>query len=201
MKLYVANCTRQTWQVQYRLDYTTQGEREPNSRWQPAKQQDIPPGRQVQLGGDMHMMQIEDIVQQLSKFGLVGCVDVPKLRTAVKTFDPGARKTTPLVFNIDKPVPADVMRHVQHHNSGIMVDQGVVRRKNAAIAVNNLVQEKVSHEFMAAGFDEPATDKIDVGFEQLEQSEAGEKTIAEGYHVSADAPADVSGRKPSRRKR
>lgn len=202
MRLYVANCTRQNWQVQYRLDFNLQGEREPNARFQPAKQQDIPPGRQVQLGGDMHITQIEAIVEQLAKFGLKGVVDVPGLRTASKRFTPADIGTTPLIFNIDKPIPAEVMRQVQHVNSTILIEQGRMRRQRAAVAVNDLVQTKVANEFMAAGVDELPTDKIDVGYEQLEQSEAGESKIEEGYRVGAGgAMPGKSAVKPSRKKR
>lgn len=189
MKLYIANCTRQNMNLQYRMDYNTAGERESLSQFRPARQQDIPPGRQVQIGSDMHMNQIEDIVQQLVKYGLQGEVDVPNLKTSFKKLDPRSNKPTPMVFNIDRAVRAETIRHVMDLNAGILRAQGQVRRQQAAIATNELVQHKVANELAQNGIDQQPTDRIDITFEQLEQSEAGEPMIAEGYKIGADGQA------------
>lgn len=181
MKLYIANPTRQTQVICYRLDFNKNGERmeADRTRFQPAKQQDIPPGRQIQLGGDFHIHQIEDIVEQLKPFGIVGVVDVPRL----------GRQVVPYIFNIDVPVPAEAIRKVQNSNSAILIEDGKTRRAKAAVASNEIVQQTVEHNFRENGIDQKPSEKTTIGFEQLEQSEAGEKTIAEGYKVSALAPA------------
>ena len=103
MKLYIANPTKQTQVVCYRLDYGNDGAlKDTNRQFQPARQQEIPPGRQVQLGSDLHIKQIEDIVDQLKVYGLVGVVDVPRLRAA--DFDNLRAGIVPYVFNIDAPI-------------------------------------------------------------------------------------------------
>lgn len=176
-KLYIANPTRQRQVVCYRLDFNTRGEQEPLRQFQPARQQDIDPGRQVQLGGDMHQNQITDIVEQLSRYGLIGVVDVPRMSGRVT-----------YVYNIDRVVPQDVMRKVIAHNNAILIDDGRERRMRAAVATNDIVQQTVAHQFAENGIDQAPADRTTVAFEQEEQTEAGEKPIAEGYKVSMDAP-------------
>lgn len=170
-RLYVANCTRQPQLVYFRLDFNEAGVPAHN-RFQPAKQMTIPPGRQVPLGGDLHVNQIEDIIDQLSRYGLVASAEVPRLR-----------KAAPFVFNLDQPVSADVIRTVSDINLGILTRQGAQRRAKAAVAVNETVTNAVANEFAQRGIDAEPTDQIDVAFEQQEQSEAGEKLVAEGFRV------------------
>jgi hypothetical protein len=176
-KLYIANPTRQRQVVCYRLDFDRAGEPEMHRRFQPARQQDVEPGRQVQLGGDMHMTQITDIVEQLARYGLIGVVDVSRMQGKVT-----------YIYNIDRPVPADVMRRVIAHNESVMVEDGRLRRMRAAVATNEIVQQTVSQQFAERGIEEAPSDRTTVVFEQEERSEAGEKPIAEGYKVSPDAP-------------
>lgn len=188
-RLYIANVSEQTQVVCYRLDYNKKGDPEVMRQFQPAKQQDIPPRRQVQIGGDFHMNQITDIVDQLEKYGLTAVVDVPRL----------GRKVVPYIYSIDKPVPADVMRKVRDNNRGIMAEQGHQRRLKAAVATNEIVQQAVASEFAAKGIDAEPADKTDVTFEQIEQSEAGEPRIEQGVHVVPDAKSMGKIRKGKRR--
>ena len=106
MRLYIANPTRQTQVVCYRLDYNKRGEPEELRRFQPARQQDIPPGRQIPLGGDFHKSQIEDIVDQLSAYGLKGVVDVQNGRLG--------QRVVPYVYNIDQYVKYLNVEYVEY---------------------------------------------------------------------------------------
>lgn len=175
-RLFVANCTRQVQEVYYRLDFNADGAPEPNARFQPAKRQTIPPGRQIVLGGDLHIKQIEDIVDQLAKYGAVGTLDVPRLK-----------KVAPYVCNVDKSVPVDVIRNVMTVNAGVLTQQGRDRRKKAAIAVDDTVANVVNSQFAEAGIPKEADQSVEVEFEQEEQSEAGEKRVEEGYRIEAKA--------------
>ena len=186
-RLYLANCTRQNHVVCYRLDYDNGGNlKDINRRFEPAKQQDIPAGRQVQIGSDFHIRQIEDIVDQLSTYGLIGVVDVGRHKANdLKNLRSGV---VPYIFNIDKVVPADAIRTVMAYNANILIDDGRLRRQRAAVASNEMVQTAVAHQFLDKGIDATPSKTLDVSFEQEEQTEAGEKTISEGYKVSPDAP-------------
>lgn len=186
-KLYVANPTRQRQVVCYRLDFTKEGDAEPQRRFQPARQQDVEPGRQVQLGGDMHMNQITDIVEQLARYGMIGVVDIPRMQGKIT-----------YIYNIDRPVSAEALRRVVAHNESVLIEDGRGRRMRAAVATNEIVQQTVAQQFAERGIDESPADRTTVSYEQEEQSEAGEKPIAEGYKVSADAPTKTPPRRPHR---
>lgn len=201
MRLYVANTTKQNQIVCYRLDFDRDGnQKDTNRRFEPARQQEIPPGRQVQLGSDFHPNQVHDIVEQLSTYGLIGVVDVPRLRKA--DLDNLRQGVVPYVFNLDQPVPQDAMRKVIAHNSAILVDDGRDRRAKAAVASSQIVQDAVQSEFANRGIDDKPSDRFSLAVEQDEQSEAGERKIEEGYRVSSTEPQSPAfrGGKKTRRK-
>lgn len=174
-KLYVANCTKQNQIVYFRLDFNDDKTR--NTRFQPAKQQQIRPGRQVPLGGEfVHMMQVEDIVKQLTRHGAAFVADVPRLK-----------RIAPYLMNIDKPVPEEAIRMVNDINSKTLVAQGRIRRQRAAVVANEAVTHAVANMAAEEGVeDDVAPAPTDVTFEQLDQSEAGESRIEEGVHVRPD---------------
>ena len=169
MRLYVANCTKHRQKIYYRLDFNQEGQPATQVGKLP-KSQDVEPGRQIVLGGDLHKSQIVSIVDQIAVFGAAGTVDVPRLKYQA-----------PYVFDIDKAVPADTIRKVMAHNGQILIHAGRARREKAAIVVNKLVEQRVAEELIAKHIEPPEMKSVDVEFEQEEQSEQGEKTIAEGY--------------------
>jgi hypothetical protein len=188
-RLYVANVSRKKHVICYRLDFDKDGNpKDSNRRFEMAKQQEVPAGRQVIVGGDFHANQITDIVDQLAAYGMIGVVDTAR---------PDGR-VHELIYNIDQPVPAKVMERVRDMNTGSLIKQGGELRKKAAVATNETVQKVVADQFAANGIDAEPTDKTDVTFEQVEQSEAGEKPIAEGFHVE---PAPKSPTRPNRRRK
>jgi hypothetical protein len=194
-RLYIANVSTQRQVVCYRLDYGKDGElKDVNRKFEPAKQQDIEPGRQVQIGGDFHMSQITDIVDQLGKYGLIATADVPRLD----------RRVHPYIYNIDRPVPRDAMEKVRANNLASLVVQGQERRKKAAVATNDIVQTTVASQFAQSGIEAEPSDRTEVSFEQEEQTEAGEKRVEEGFRVVPDsgarAPAPVAKKRGRPRK-
>jgi hypothetical protein len=81
------------------------------------------------------------------------------------------------------------MERVVEENKVALVNQGKDRRRRAAIGTNNMVQQTLAQQMAAANIDpnEEPPMAVEVGFEQLEQSEAGERRIEEGYRVDATA--------------
>ena len=180
--LYIANCTPQVKEIYYRLDFDIDGrKKDTNRRFEPAKKQTILPGKQAPIGSaNMHPSQVEDIVQQLSRYGLHGVVDLAHREPL---------SVVPMVFNVERPVPKQVMERVIEENKIALVNQGKERRRKAAIGTNNMVQQTLAQQMAAANVDpneEPPT-PVEVAFEQLDQSEAGEKKVEEGYRVDATA--------------
>lgn len=173
MRLYIANPTPQRQLIYYRLDYDREGnQKDMNRRFQPAHQQEIAPGSQAQLGADMHKVQVADVIRQLQVYGLVSADEVAKVGHRI-----------PYIFNLDAPVPADVMRRAQFHNNNVLVEDGRVRRAKAAVASNDLIQTTVHNQFLEHGIPAQPADSTVVSYEQEEQSEAEEKRIEEGYEV------------------
>jgi len=178
-KLYIANCTKHDQIVFFRLDFDQEGKSVTQIGKMP-KQQDIPRGRQRQIGGDQPMPTIDSIVEQLRPFGLIGVADVARMT-----------KMAAYVFDVDRPVSAEVMRRVHAFNDGVAVMAGKVRRQQAAVAVNDQVQKLVDQ--LAAAANVPLPEPLDTGkpaveFEQIEQSENGEKRIEEAYVIDREAP-------------
>lgn len=179
-RLYIANVSEKQHVVCYRLDVDAEGNlKDSNRRFQLPKQESIPALRQVQIGGDFHPSQIADIVDQLSPYGLIGVVDVPRIDGRVHE----------LVYNIDQPVKKSVMERVRAHNSAILVGHGQDLRRKAAVATNAMVEKVVAEQFAELGVQAEPTTNTRISFEQDEQSPNGEKVIAEGYAVKPDAPA------------
>ena len=184
-KLYVANCTKQDYEVQYHLHLVVDGGRlrsidaNPNQN-RPAMRQMIKPGRQIPLGGDLSTVQVESVIRQLVPHGLVGREEL---------YSPDHRnKKIPLVYSLDAPVSADVIRYVMDVNSGYMTEEGRQRRIQAAIATNATVIEAVNKTLAANQIDEDVKTTVDVEFEQVETSEFEETKIAQGIKVREDAP-------------
>lgn len=187
MRLFIANPTRQTQVVHYRLDLDEAGGRNPNSRFQPARQQEVRPGRQVQLGGDMHLDQVNEVIDQLKIYGIIGVVDTKRLKAA--DLNNLRRSVVPYIFNIDQPVPAEAIRTVKDHNEALLVRDGGKRREKAAVASSDLIQKTVAQQFAEAGIPAEPSNRQTFGIEQEEQSEAGERPIAEGFRIDPNAPA------------
>lgn len=157
-RLFVANCTRINKRVHYRLDFSA----DPARRTAP-KSQDIPAGRQVCLGGDLNIDQIQTIIGQLNRFGMVGTVDLGRL----------PRRQCPYLFNIDKEVSAAQIKAVVAHNNGVLTNEGADRRRRLAIAANNA----------SIGGNE-----FNYSIEQQDNEEQTGGRLEEGYRIDTTAP-------------
>jgi hypothetical protein len=130
-KLYVANTTNQRQIVMYRLDFNSQGEADPNDRFRAARSAVIEPGRQIVLGGDLHIRQIESIIDQLSRVGGLGINEVAR---------PPGETTVAYLLSTEKPVSEHHIRSILAHNQGFLRAQGAERRAAAAVAANAAVE-------------------------------------------------------------
>lgn len=169
MKLFVANVTTQRQIVNYRIDFTPDGQRLIGVVIPPRISPPIPPGQQIMLGDYDGMEPINSILRQLEPYGLVAEVDVPRL--------PRGKRIT-LVSAVGAPVKAETIRVVNDHNRMVKTTEGANRRKQAAIAMSNIVQQAVEASEVPA----PMTE-FDVGIEQDEQTPFGERVIEEGHIV------------------
>lgn len=156
MLMYVVNPTSQNQTILYRLDFNKDGVRLEGSRFSGAKRQDVPKGKQVQFGSDMHLTQINDIIDQLSHYGMISEVEAVK-----GTF----QVTGPVmqIYNIDKPVSQEAVDIIVAHNMGNLLEAGRIRRKVAAVSTGNIL----------------GTNDFQISIEQETPGEDGQTPIAE----------------------
>jgi len=174
--LYVGNATRQTQRVYYRLDFTNEGELIVGAKHVAAKWNDIPSGRQIPLSNrDLPIEAVNDIVNQLNEYGMVGVVDAQRN-------DLPSRSTVPYVFNIGAPIPANVLQKVFDHNRGVLANAGKLLRQKAAIAGSEIVAQAVAEAAATSGVQIREHNVFEMEVEQ-EESVAETSSIAEGYRV------------------
>jgi hypothetical protein len=183
MRLYVVNCTAQTRQVYYRLDYSLDpnGNRI-NGQNIPPKFLDIPPGAQIPFGADFNPIQLERVVQQLEK--TAGAVSVSDIKTA-KT-----KGVVKLLWSQGVPVARAICKDVQAHNMGRLEAVGEIRRKNLAVNV----------DFGLRQISESLGNPQEPGFETEVYSVGKEDPEMTAPPIAEEIRVEKSGRPPSRRR-
>lgn len=184
MKMYVANTTKQICGFHYRIDET-----------RGARQQVIPPGRQIMLA-DMSLSQghIDYILKQHQKYGMIPYEEASRTRGFI-----------PRLFSIDKPVPAKVIEETMKRNTTVLIVRGRDARKLAAVQSNNAIEQQFQNlSEQTQGAINPELNSLDVAIEQANDprspfspSDEQPDRIEEGFLVSRDTdPApEQKGRK------
>jgi hypothetical protein len=179
-RLWIANCTMQDQTVCYRLDFDKNGNYDEQDKFRSYKQEKLPTKMQISIGGDLHKAQMISIIDQLTKNGLTKFDEVSRS----KPF------TVPYIYREDQRVPDEAVRRQRDINNGVYEKQGAQRRANAAVGVNKAVLD-------AANLIAPKLTEVE--FEQVAQSEMGEKRIEEGYRVDMEGTGGKPGGKPGRK--
>ena len=120
MKLFVANPTKQQINFTYRL---------PDSR--SAKMVPIAMGQQMQIGGDLTQAELDYVIEQNQKYGLVAVADMSKSAGVT------------MIYSIDKPVPVGKLHEAIAGHTNMLEDRGRQIRQEAAVAVNNTLKDSV----------------------------------------------------------
>lgn len=118
MKLYVANGTAQYQDFLYRMP------EQPMPRMQR-----IGIGEQIQISGDLSRLEIDNIVNQHTRYGLVEEVEVDRTKPFVG-----------MCYSIDKPVKLDSISQMVGHNREVLEDRGRVIRQESAIATSSVLE-------------------------------------------------------------
>jgi hypothetical protein len=134
-RLFIANCTRHSRKVFYRLDVDKSGQIDPNDRFRSAREITVPAGKGAMLG-DLHPSQITSIIDQLKPFGAREANDTGNL----------PRHTVPYLLSSGAPIEARLILKVYKHNQGVLNDQGVTRRRKAAIGSNEAVNRHMAEQ-------------------------------------------------------
>jgi hypothetical protein len=136
MRLYIANCTQQIQQFHYRVPETG-GAMAGGVRVQP-----IDIGSQVVLTGDLNQLQVDSIVAQHRKYGLVKIDEVDR----TKGF-------SGMCYSIDRPVPVHKIIYVMEQNKSVLDMRGRQTRKEAAVAVNQQIETNMGDQLKKLEFE------------------------------------------------
>ena len=149
MKLYVANTTHQVQDFQYRLPDNLK-----------IYKQTIDIGKQVMVPGDLSSNDVDFVVAQHAMYGMVNVRELDRTRNFFG-----------LCYSIDKPVDVERVKYAVIHNKGVLVERGKEIRKEAAVAVNNSIEEQTGslnslqmdiEEIETKGKDTEVSEKIKV---------------------------------------
>jgi hypothetical protein len=111
-QMYVANCTNQTQDFMYRL---------PENR--KIIKQSIPIGEQRKLSGDFSVHDVEAVVEQHGKYGMVAVSEIDRTKPFIG-----------LCYSLDKRVDMHKVQHAVEHNYGVLEERGRLIRQEAAVA-------------------------------------------------------------------
>ena len=172
MKLYIANGTTQDHDFVYRL----QG-------GPGARVQRIPVGQQIALAGDLDPNQIDQIISQHSKYGLVPAEKIDQTRPFAG-----------LCYAVDKPVAATKIETLIRHNKDVLVERGKQIRQELAVASAKFSQEATAET--------PALlNNFEITIqEETYNAQSETSQVAEGIRVAKEPSAEMP-RAPRRSKR
>ncbi len=125
MQMYVANTTQQFHEFMYRVP---EGPKTIIQR--------IPPGGQIRISakrGDLNRLDIDDILDQHRKYGMVREEEVGK-----------AVGLCGLVCAVDHPVNIDRVIAQIRRNREVLIDQGKRAREAAAVSINHQIEANIA---------------------------------------------------------
>ena len=166
MKLYIANASNQNLVFHYRVIGQTG-----------LKTQEIPAGSQARLAGDFDQREIDSIIKQHERYGMIDYTKVNQ-----------ARKFTGYCYSIDKPVPPPRFKYAQEARDQTLQREGQEIRKIAAVAAHNQIQETTGGNLK------------NLEMSVVEDTKGQEGRIAEGVQVPRDGDgANTGGETPKQR--
>jgi hypothetical protein len=166
--LFIGNATRQNYDCRYR-------ELESNV----IRMQQIRPGSQKRLTGDLNQPQIDHIISQLAKYGLVAEDRIDQ-----------SRELHGICYSVDRPIAAVRLQYLMDANMRQLIKLGEeIRRVNAVALATN-----VNNTMTAA--EQPPVETVEVTVQQENQDPGNDvPQLSEGHLISrAPAPRPVSGR-------
>jgi RecG-like helicase len=175
MRMYLANGTQQYIDFQYRLP-----------EFRSYRQQTIPIGGQIVLSGELSQKDIELIIEHQSVYGMVSSKEFTRYKDVI----------IPYIYSIDAPISENIIAELIEQNRTVNIDQGVKRRQEAAVQVNNVIEQGTTDTLK----------NLEMTIEEL-PSKTKDPEFSEGVRVTRDKergapqdpknPIDFSARKRS----
>lgn len=173
-KMYIGNASQQLVKFAYRT---------PESGG--VRTQDIPIGGQIQLSGDLSTSEIDCIIDQHKKYGLISVSEVDR-----------SKMFSGLCYSVDRPISASILQRAVAKNMDTLVERGKEIRRDAALVVNNGLEAELEERKLGG----LAKLEMSVVEEDSPLRVGGEK-IAEGFRVTKDGDGDPAPRNGARRSR
>lgn len=174
MRMYIANGTKQVINFLYRLP-------EQNG----VRSQNIPIGGQIALSDDLRREDIDYILSQHTRYGLLPVEEVKNPKTFVG-----------MCYSIDKPVKIDSIEMLMTSNNDRLVERGREIRKEAAVASSAGIENEIAEK--APGGFNLRNMEMEIIEENPERNQTT-RPVAEGYRVSRDDEPSPSGNRAARR--
>jgi hypothetical protein len=159
--MYVANCTQQNQEFCYRLNGNL-------------RVQHIPIGGQIALSGDLSNSDVDAVLAQHNRYGLIPVEEVDRSKPFIG-----------LCYALDRRMNVDQIRRAIIHNAEVLEDRGKQMRQESAVALNAAIEERNG-----------PLRSLEMSFaEHRENPNNLEGAIAEGYRVTRDAPEETGRRR------
>lgn len=172
MKLYIANVTAQVQDFIYRVPETTSN-----------RSQRIDIYSQQMLSGDLSASEIAAIVKQHAVYGLIPVDEIDRTKPFIG-----------LCYSVDKPVAIEKIRRAIVHNKGVLEERGRDLRKEAAVVVNNHIEQQF--EDPRSGGAAAALRAVELSVQEETSGTIDEHApISEGTRVSRHEPPDATPRR------
>lgn len=169
-KLFIANATRQVHDFTYRLPEI------PGAKYLPIKI-----GTQVQIPGELSIADVDAIIDQHRKYGMINVDEIDRTRPFAG-----------LCYSVDKPISSEKLRRIMTHNNEVLVDRGREIRKNAAVAINDQIKNQLG--------DEVDLEQVEVSIVEEGDKDTGSDKVNEGFRVTASDPATAPTKKKRKKK-
>lgn len=175
MRIFVGNATKQVLTFSYR----------PPGKG--VRSQSVPIGGQIQLSGDLTTEEVDCVISQNERYGLVDVKEIDRTKAFIG-----------ICYSLDKEISLSYLQRAFDQNHRVLVERGKEIRTNAAIAVNQGLEAELAENQLG-------------GLSQLEMSVVEQDSpsrsndagpmVAEGVRVSRDADAPPAPRGRSSRRR
>lgn len=159
MLLYIANSTKQHQDFIYRLPGK-------GPRMQP-----IPIGGQIQVTGDLTADEIDQVIAQHAKYGLIPVDEVDRN----KTFNG-------MCYSVGKSITMDKIDRAIRHNTNVLIERGKVIRQHAAIAEHNTLENRLVESERPEALRNLEMSVIEENHDPRSETPA----ISEGFRVNRD---------------
>lgn len=174
-KLYIANLTRQNYEIHYRL---------PNDPRKQPYAKLIPRGGQGVLNHELSAFEISKIIEGQEKYGLIDVKDIDR----TKAF-------TGVCYSIDKEISAAAIEKGIYHNDEVLGQRGQEIREHAAIAINAAMEQTLDEQELNV-----KVKSLEIEVSEVSGSYEDGDRLEQTINVTRD-PADKAGRRTTRGKR